>query len=78
MIDDSFWVRDTSLLCLSIVRASGPHGERSKFFLPDPRDLTDVTLVTDDRVALEAQKLILAATMSIPFPSRWFEKLLTS
>ena len=67
MIVNSLWVRGASLLCLSIVRASGSHGERSKFFLPDPRDFTDVTLVTDDRLALEAQKLILAATMSFPF-----------
>ena len=64
MIVNSLWVRGASLLCLSIVRASGSHGERSKFFLPDPRDFTDVTLATDDKLALEAQKLILAATMS--------------
>ena len=67
MIVNSLWLGGASLLCLSIVRASGSHGERSKFFLPDPRDFTDVTLVNDDRLALEAQNLILAATISFPF-----------
>ena len=67
MIVNSLWLGGASLLCLLIVRVSGPHGERSKFFLPNPRDFTDVTLVNDDRLALEAQNLILAATISFPF-----------
>ena len=47
------------------MRASGSHGERSKFFLPDPRDFTDVTLVNDDGLALEAQNWILVLKISL-------------